>query len=78
MGKLVSLANVRLPSPSRMLQASWCPDKDLLVMVVHVADKDKLSLWEMTGVKKWEVDIERESSSGQEIVDISWSPDGAA
>ena len=71
-----STANVRLPSPSRVLQSSWCPDKDLLVMVTRVSDKDKLSLWKMTGSKKWEVDIERESSTGQQIIDIAWSPDG--
>lgn len=72
----VPIANARLPWPSRVLRTSWCPDKDLLVIVAHVAGRDKLSLWKMTGSKKWEVDIERDNASGQEIADMSWSPDG--
>ncbi|KAI0348023.1 hypothetical protein BDW22DRAFT_1319603 [Trametopsis cervina] len=72
----VSIANLGFATTSRILRSSWCPDKDLLVIVMRVADRDRLSLWKMNGSKKWEVDVRRESGSTQEIVDIAWSPDG--
>jgi anaphase-promoting complex subunit 4 len=72
----VTIETIGFLARSRVLRTSWCPDKDLLVVVIHVAGKDKLGLWKMTGSKKWEVDIERESAEGQTIVDIAWSPDG--
>ncbi|KAI0695596.1 anaphase-promoting complex, cyclosome, subunit 4-domain-containing protein [Cytidiella melzeri] len=71
-----SIENIRFPARSSILRSSWCPDKDLVVVVVHAVGKDKISLWKMTGSKKWEVDIERESTGSHEIVDIAWSPDG--
>ena len=67
---------VQFPVATHVFRTSWCPDKDLLVVVIRVAGKDKLGLWNMSGSKKWEVDIEKESANGQEIVDIAWSPDG--
>ena len=73
-----SCATIGFASPTRLLRSTWCPDKDLLVVVIRVAGKDKLGLWNMSGSKKWEVDIEKESANGQEIVDIAWSPDGSS
>lgn len=73
-----SCATIGFTSPTRLLRSTWCPDKDLLVVVIRVAGKDKLGLWNMSGSKKWEVDIEKESANGQEIVDIAWSPDGSS
>lgn len=72
-----SYANIGFSNPTKILRSTWCPDKDLLVVVVRAAGKDRLGLWNMAGAKKWEVDIETESTTGQEIVDIAWSPDGA-
>ncbi|KAI0094909.1 anaphase-promoting complex, cyclosome, subunit 4-domain-containing protein [Irpex rosettiformis] len=71
-----SFATIGFSNPTKILRSTWCPDKDLLVVVAHVGAKDKLGLWNMSGSKKWEVDIESESANGREIVDIAWSPDG--
>jgi anaphase-promoting complex subunit 4 len=73
-----SMANVAFASQSRITHSSWCPDKDLLVVIVCVAGKDRLSLWKMQGSKIWEVDIQAEpseASTESTIVDIAWSPD---
>ncbi|KAI0793487.1 anaphase-promoting complex, cyclosome, subunit 4-domain-containing protein [Abortiporus biennis] len=67
-----TIANVRLPSTSRILRSSWCPDKDLLVIILRTAGRDKLTLWKMQGSKKWEVDIDK----AETIVDVAWNPDG--
>lgn len=72
-----SIAAVSLPTRSRLLENSWCPDKDLLAMAANVNGKDKLSLWKMQGAKIWEVDIERDPPGDEEIVSVAWSPDGA-
>lgn len=83
-----SLANVSLASHARLLSSAWCPDKDLVVLVVRVAGKDRLSLWKMQGNKIWEVDVDHEppsdasssssssaTSAETSIVDVAWSPD---
>lgn len=65
-------ATVRFPSAARLLPSSWCPDKDLVIVVTNVAGKDRLALWPREGGRKmWEVDIEE-----AEVADIAWSPDG--
>ncbi|OBZ78996.1 Anaphase-promoting complex subunit 4 [Grifola frondosa] len=70
---IVSVANVRLPSSSRLLPSSWCPDKDLVLVVSRLGNEEKLSLWKMQGSKKWEIDIQSDTTK---IVDIAWGPDG--
>lgn len=73
----LSLATIQLPLPARLLPSSWCPDKDLLVIVTRLGGKDRLSLWKMQGSKIWEVGFDSDStSSGDDIVSINWSPDG--
>jgi anaphase-promoting complex subunit 4 len=72
-----SLANIQLPTPSRLVASSCCPDKDLVVFIQRLGSKDRLSLWKMQGSKKWEVTVENESDGqSEEIADIAWSPDG--
>lgn len=75
-----SIANISLASSARILRSSWCPDKDLLVLIVRISSKDRLSLWKMQGSKIWEVDIDMDavegsSSAETSIVDVAWSPD---
>lgn len=74
-----SIANISLASSARLLRSSWCPDKDLLVLIVRISNKDRLSLWKMQGSKIWEVDIDTDavegSSAETSIVDVAWSPD---
>ncbi|KAL6309999.1 anaphase-promoting complex, cyclosome, subunit 4-domain-containing protein [Sparassis latifolia] len=70
------LAFIHLPSPARLLRSAWCPDKDLLVIVTRLGGNDRISLWKMQGSKKWEVDVELDSSSRDEVTGIGWSPDG--
>lgn len=71
-----SLASLRLPVSSRILRSSWCPDKDLLVIITRPGGREKLSLWKMQGSKKWEVDFERDTLGSESVIDIAWSPDG--
>ncbi|KAH9946631.1 anaphase-promoting complex, cyclosome, subunit 4-domain-containing protein [Amylocystis lapponica] len=71
----VSLAIVQLPSPVRVLRSSWCPDKDLLVIITRLGGKDRLSLWKMQGAKKWEVDLDPDGPNKNEVVAMTWSPD---
>ena len=71
-----SIASLRLPTTSRVLRSSWCPDKDLLVIVTRPGGRDKLSLWKMQGSKKWEVDFDRDILGIETVIDIAWSPDG--
>lgn len=66
-----TLATIQFPSPAHLLASSWCPDKDLLVVIIRLSGKDRLSLWKMQGSKKWEVDIDTGS-----LVAVTWSPDG--
>ena len=71
-------ANVAFASRGRIIHSSWCPDKDLLVVIVRVAGKDRLSLWKMQGSKIWEVDIVAEAadaSTESTVIDVTWSPD---
>ena len=75
-----AIANVAFSSSARILPLSWCPDKDLLVVVLRVANKDRLSLWKMQGSKIWEVEVDAEATEGASsaetnIVDVAWSPD---
>ena len=74
---IAPVATIALPNPSRVLRTSWCPDKDLLVMLSRFAQQEKLSLWKMSGSKKWEVDLPGNAEyKVDQIVDIAWSPDG--
>lgn len=71
-----SIVNLRLPTTCRLLPTSWCPDKDLLVVILRANNRDKLSLWKMQGAKKWEVGFDRYEPASEEIVDLTWSADG--
>lgn len=75
-----SLANVRLQAKSRLLKNSCCPDKDLVALVSHTGDEEKLSLWKLQGSKKWEIDMDYGELNGEtitgEINALNWSPDG--
>ena len=71
-------STVKFASAARLLPSSWCPDKDLILVVINVGGKDRVALWPREGGRKmWEVDIMHESSeSGGEVVGVAWSPDG--
>ena len=71
------LASFRLPSAARLLPTALCPDKDLLLLITNLNDKDRLSLWNLQGSKKWEVEVDASGSSPEGIVALTWSPDCA-
>ena len=71
------LASFRLPSAARLLPTSLCPDKDLLLLITSVNNKDRLSLWNIQGSKKWEVEVDLVGPNPEEIVALTWSPDCA-
>ena len=71
-----SLANIRLPSPSRLLENACCPDKDLVVLFSRLGGADRMSLWNSNqGSRVWEADIGTDNTSSH-VVGIAWSPDG--
>ena len=71
-----SLANIRLPSPSRLLENACCPDKDLVVLFSRLGGADRMSLWNSNqGSRLWEADIGTDNTSSH-VVGIAWSPDG--
>ena len=71
-----SIANLRLPTAARLLPTSWCPDKDLLAVILRSNNRDKLSLWKMQGAKKWEISFDGYDPISEEIVDLAWSTNG--
>ena len=71
-----SLAVFKLPSTCRLLASSCCPDKDLVVLISRLGGKDRISLWKIQGSKKWEVDVGTDESKSEEVVGLTWSPDG--
>ena len=71
----LSLAVVQLPPNARILPSSWCPDKDLLLVITRQRSKDRISLYRMQGTKVWEVEFDADTPDELEIVDIAWSPD---
>ena len=72
----ISLANIRLPSPSRLLENACCPDKDLVVLFSRLGGADRMSLWNSNqGSRVWEADIGSDNTSSH-VVGIAWSPDG--
>ena len=72
----ISLANIRLPSPSRLLENACCPDKDLVVLFSRLGGADRMSLWNSNqGSRVWEADIGTDNTSSH-VVGIAWSPDG--
>ena len=75
---IVPVATIRLPNPSRILHASWCPDKDLLLVISRVAGKARMTLYKMQGTKTWEVALQHPAQPKvqEEIVSVTWSPDG--
>lgn len=72
------LAVLQIPSPSRLLASSCCPDKDLVVLVSRLGGEDRLSLWNYNhGSKIWEVEAGCANGTNvAEIVNLAWSPDG--
>ena len=71
------LASFRLPSAARLLPTALCPDKDLLLLITTLNSKDRLSLWNLQGSKKWEVEVDASGPNPEEIVALTWSPDCA-
>ena len=71
------LASFRLPSAARLLPTALCPDKDLLLLVTSLQNKDRLSLWNLQGSKKWEVEVDGPGPGPERIVALTWSPDCA-
>src|ERR1700761_2718985 len=65
-----------LPHSSRLLRASCCPDKDLMALVSKVGSKDHLSLWELQGSKKWQIELHKGLPTPEEVTALAWSPDG--
>ncbi|KAI1797865.1 anaphase-promoting complex, cyclosome, subunit 4-domain-containing protein [Ganoderma leucocontextum] len=74
---IAPVANTQLPTTSRVLPTSWCPDKDLLVVTSHVSHQEKMTLYKMQGSKKWEVTIQPQllGKMEAEVVGVAWSPD---
>lgn len=70
------LANIDLQSPCRLLASACCPDKDLVVLITRLGGLDRLSLWKIQGPKKWEVDVCTSETTSEQIVGVTWSPDG--
>ena len=74
----ISLANIRLPSPSRLLENACCPDKDLVVLFSRLGGADRMSLWNSNqGSRVWEADIGSNNTSSH-VIGIAWSPDGTS
>lgn len=72
-----SWATLQLPPSSRLFPSACCPDKDLVVVVSRLGSKDQISLWKMQGSKKWDVVVDTGNPHPEEVVDITWSSDGA-
>ncbi len=75
---IAPVANIQLPTTSRVMPTAWCPDKDLLVVTSHVSHQEKMTLYNMQGSKKWEVTIQPQlvGKIEADVVGITWSPDG--
>ncbi|PIL31977.1 hypothetical protein GSI_06681 [Ganoderma sinense ZZ0214-1] len=76
---IAPVASIQLPSKSRILPTSWCPDKDLLIVASH-SHHGKMTLYKMQGSKKWEVTIKPHPSHDKkseepDVVGVAWSPD---
>lgn len=70
-----SLAKFNLPTGSRLLPSSCCPDKDLVLLISRLGGVDRMSLWNSNqGSKVWEADVGEDNSSTH-ILGLSWSPD---
>lgn len=71
-----TLATFQIPSSCRILPASCCLDKDLVVLISRLGSLDRISLWNTTqGTKIWEVEVGGDVHSTH-VVDLAWSPDG--
>lgn len=77
-GNFISLGIANVPPASRLVANACCPDKDLLVLIIRYQNAEKLSLWKMTGVKKWEVEVVHDDITDERVAGLAWSPDGAA
>lgn len=77
---IAPVANIQLPTTSRVLSTSWCPDKDLVVVTSHASHQEKVILYKMQGSKKWEVTIQPQllGKMEAEVVGVAWSPDGTS
>ena len=73
---ITSLALVRLQTESRLLKTACSPDKDLVVILSKVGGEEKMSLWKLTGSKRWEIDMSLGGTASEEITALGWSPDG--
>lgn len=77
---LNTCATVKFASAARLLPTSWCPDKDLILVIMNAGDKERLALWPREGGRKmWEVDCTPtapEPGGKAVIAAFAWSPDG--
>lgn len=71
-----SLAVLRFSFPCRLLPSACCPDKDLVVLVSRLGGRDRLTLWKMQGTKKWDVEVECDENTIENVSALAWSPCG--
>lgn len=50
---------------------------DLVLIVLPLGNRHRLSMWRMGGFKVWDVEVSESESAEEQIVDLQWSPDGA-
>ncbi|KZT54382.1 hypothetical protein CALCODRAFT_485585 [Calocera cornea HHB12733] len=67
-----SLSSFSLSSASRLTRNSFCPTKDLLVLVSEHEGVDRVSLWKATGARVWDLSLGKQDR----FVELAWSPDG--
>ncbi|KAF8872130.1 anaphase-promoting complex, cyclosome, subunit 4-domain-containing protein [Gymnopilus junonius] len=73
----IPLASFRLPSPSRLVANSCCPEKDLVVLFSRLGGTDIMSLWNISqGSRIWEVGVSEGSVNNSQATGVAWSPDG--
>lgn len=75
-GRFEVLSTLSLAHPSKLLRSACCPDKDLVIIVSRIGNKDRIALWKMQGSKKWEVEVDKGAPGIEEVVAIAWNPDG--
>lgn len=73
-------SSIHLPSHSRILRQSCCPDKDLVVLFSRMGGLERITMYNyQNGTKIWDADVGDEASStSTHVVDLCWSPDGAS
>ena len=70
------LAELNLPQGSKIFSASWCPVMDLFLVAVPLSNRERLTLWRMSGNKVWDVEVGRGDAPREAILNVAWSPNG--